>query len=534
MANTKANQTGNATASQPLPIQITSVPKPSSLLQRLIARAAGIDKINQQLSQMQSEFNGLQQNNAALQADNTALAARAMQMQNILAINFRNAGGFARFNNIQVTGLINDGYAASAAIYSIVSRIAQLAASVPMRVYEVKDSNALKQYKALKDMPRTLENTFRLFQLKQRALVEVPEDNPLQNLIDYPNPMDSKQLFYQTLIAYRLVTGNAFWSMPTLDFGVNAGLVNEMYIMPSQYMGIITTNGWPNPVLGYELIVSGLMLYKGNEVIHTRYPNLSYSIDGLQLYGMSPLYAGRKTAASNNNAETAADFMFINGGPRVIIARKDWDGSERSTEQIGQTKMADKREYSGITNVNKLKVMAGDIDVHSVGLSPVDLDIIASQNFTFDMLCNLFHISSIMFNNKGASTESNVKEMRRDSWTAAIIPEIQAIADGYNLKLVPLYSKKFKKKYFIDLDITGIPELQPDMATMTTWLAAAYWVTPNEKREYQDFARDPDPNMDKYYFPNNVVPLEDVSIPVEEMEQQQGIQDDNLDNSQNA
>jgi HK97 family phage portal protein len=498
-----------------LTVSTTGIPTQPNLLQRLIARAAGIDKINAQLRSMQSEFNGMQQNNQALQADNTSLAARAMALQNQLAINFRNQGGFARFNNIQVTGLINDAYAASAAIYSIVSRIAQLAASIPMKVYEVKDAAALKQYKALKDMPRTPENTFKTFQLKQRAFAEVDEDNPLQRLIDYPNSQDSKQVFYQTLIAYRLVTGNAFWSVPTLDFGPNAGLVSEMFIMPSQYTGIITTNGWPNPVLGYELIVSGLMLYKGTEVIHTRYPNLVWSIDGLQLYGMSPLFAGRKTVASNNNGELAADMMFVNGGPRGIIVRKDWDGTEESTQQAGQRKQANKNEFSGPTNVNKIREMAGDVDYLQVGLSAVDLDIIASQGFTFDMLCNLFHISSIMFNNKSASTESNVKEMRRDSWTAAIIPEIQAIADGFNLRLTGPYGKKLKKKFYVDLDISGIPELQPDMATMTTWLAAAYWITPNEKREYQDFARDPNPDMDKYYFPSNVIALDDMSIPVD-------------------
>jgi len=490
-------------------------PKQPNLLQRLLARASGIDRINEQLSAIQSEFNGLQQNNIALQNDNTSLAARLMNTQNQLAINFRNQGGFARFNNIQTTSIINDVYAASAAVYSIVSRIAQMAASVPMKVYEVKDEAKQKQFEALSKMPSSVENNVRKFLLKKQALTEVSGDNPLQLLIDNPNRQDPKELFYQTLISYMMVTGNAFWAMPTLDLGPNAGLVSEMFIMPSQYTGIITTNGWPNPVLGYELIVSGAMLYKGSEVLHTRYPNLSYSIDGLQLYGMSPLFAGRKTVASNNNAETAADMMFVNGGPRVIVARKDWDGSERSTEQIGQQKQADKKEYSGVTNINKLKVMAGDIDVHQVGLSPVDLDIIASQGFTFDMLCNLYKISSTMFNNKSASTESNVSEMRRDSWTAGAIPLIKAIADVYNMKLVPLYNKKYKKKFFIDLDISGIPELQEDMQKTAAWLSLCPFLTPNEKREYLDFARDPNPDMDKYYFPNNVVPLEDISVPID-------------------
>ncbi len=467
----------------------------------------------------------------AMQAENRALGTQFANIQTQLAIDFRNQAGFARFNNIQVQGLITNGYQASAAVYAIVSRIAQLAASIPMKVYEVKDSAALKHYKALKGMERTPENMYRAFQLKQRALVETPDDNPLQYLIDNPNRQDPKQLFYATVIAYRLVTGNGFISVPTLELGTNAGLVSEMFIMPSQYMGIITRNGWPNPVLGYELIVSGVELYRGDEVIHTRYPNLSYTIDGLQLYGLSPLFAARKTLATNVNGELYADMMYVNGGPKVIVAREDWDGTERSTEQQGATKQADKREYSGPMNANKMKVMAGKVNVHQVGLSPVDMDVIASLGWTFNMLCNVYKISSVMFNDPSHNAESNVKEMRRDAWTAAIIPEMQAIVDGFNHKLVPLFSKKDKKKYFIDLDVTGIPELQPDMKTMTDWLAAAYWITPNEKREYQDFARSEDPLMDVFYFPTTVVPLEDVSIPVEGMEASQGISNEPEENN---
>jgi HK97 family phage portal protein len=493
------------------------IPIMANYFQRLLQRAAGMTNIAQQLQNMQSTAQGLAAQNAYLNE----------QVQ--LSINFRNQGGFARFNNIQTQGLITNGYNMSSAVYSIVSDIAQSAASIPRKVYEVKDVKAMKMYKALKALPRSPENDYRLFHLKERALTEVDSSNRLQALIDRPNPIDSASLFYRTVVGYQLITGNSFMAAPLLDVGPNAGTPDALFIMPSQYTGIICTNTWPNMPLGYELIVNGVQLFQSNDVIHLRYPNYNYDITGLQLYGLSPLYAGRKTLATNVNGETYSDMMYVNGGPKVIIAREDMSSADMDTIQQGRAKQADKREYSGPMNANKYKVMAGKIDVHQLELSPVDMNVIASQGWTFAQICNLFHVSDIMYNNHDASTESNVKEMRRDYWTRGVIPCAQEVIDGFINKLVPLYNKKEGKKYWIELDTSGIPELQPDVVSQVSWLKDAWWVTGDEKRRYQDFDDSGDPLMKKYYIPNNLVPLEDVGVELQPLASDPSTQ--NLDNT---
>jgi phage portal protein BeeE len=81
--------------------------------------------------------------------------------------------------------------------------------------------------------------------------------------------------------------------------------------------------------------------------------------------------------------------------------------------------------------------MAGDINVIPLGLSPVELALIEGEKWTFDMLCNVYKYSSVMFNNHDGNTESNVQEMRKDSYTRAVLPERIAQRDAFNRKIVP-------------------------------------------------------------------------------------------------
>jgi hypothetical protein len=54
--------------------------------------------------------------------------------------------------------------------------------------------------------------------------------------------------------------------------------------------------------------------------------------------------------------------------------------------------------------------------------------------------------------------------------------------------------------------------MQEDMEKLTAWLDKSWWLTPNEKREAQNYDQSGDPLMDSIYAPANIVPIEDLSI----------------------
>ena len=478
----------------------------ATLWERLTGRA--------QVRQIADQLSVIQANQDAV-VQNLAFQNNILQQQ-VLMQNIRSQGGFLRADFNNQINYIRDGYQLSSAVYSIVSDIAMKAANIPLKAYEVKDDQELKKYKSLIKAQRTPENLYKLHKLRTKALVEVEEDNPLQRLIDTPNTEVDAGVFWQMVTGFRVLTGNSYLYTPTLDMGSDKGKVTELHIMPAPYVLLYVSNTFPQRVLGYELIIDGVKLLDTKEVAHLRYPNYDYTVDGQQLYGTSPLKAAAKTLKRSNYSETAALSLLENGGPSVIIANKSIASDDLGTTQIGKAKEQFKREYSGPGNKGKYKMMAGDISAIPLGMSAVDMDLIAGEQWTFDMLCNIFHVSSVMFNNHDGNTESNVKEMRRDSYTRAIIPERQAHVDMLNRRIVPGYNTK-GKKYIVDMDISGIPELQPDMVAMTGWLNTSYWVTPNEKREMQDFGKSMDPAMDQIWMANNLTTMDNAGISVDDI-----------------
>lgn len=456
---------------------------------------------------MQSSFNNLASYNLALQ-------------QQILQSTFRASNGFLQADINNEISYITNGYQLSAAVYSIVSFIASKAAAIPMKCYEVKDDKALKAYRNIDIKDRSPQNMYKTMQLRKKALVEVQEDNPIQAIIDRPNRTDDTTLFYEMASGFRLLTGNSYWYAPVLDKGADAGKVTELFTMPSPFTLLYITNTFPAEVIGYELIIAGVKLLETKDVLHSRYPNYYWGVNGQQLYGMSPLKAGARTLKRANDSETAGIAQLENGGPAVIIANKSVSADDYGVEQLGKSKQQFQREYAGVVNKGKAKLMAGDISVQSLGITPVEMDLIAGEQWNFAMLCNLYHVSDTLFNNHSASTESNVKEMRKDSYTSAIIPERQAHADMFNNRIVPAYNKG-GKKYFVDLDLSGIQELQPDMTSLASWLSTSWWVTPNEKREMQDFGKLPDPNMDAVWMPSGLMKIEDMGIEVDPLDEEE-------------
>ncbi len=459
--------------------------------------AAQVNQIASQVEEMRSTTANLQQQNNILNS--------------LLSIQFRQQGGFTRFDTVNQINFIRNGYNINADIYAVISDIAQKGASIPLVCYEVIDDVALKNYNAARKQRATDENLILIKQLKTKALRQVEYDNPIQKLIDNPNPDDNPTNFYETSIGFTAITGNNYWYAPTADMGNDIGKIVQLRIMPSQFTGLIITNTFPARVIGYELIVDGVRLMQSAEVIHMRFPNYDYSVDGQQLYGLSPLKAGFNLLSLGNAIETTQISSFNNGGPAVLITNKSVSPDERAVEQMGRIKKSWNDEYSGPTNKNKYKLMAGDVNAIPLGLSPVDMDVIAADERVMDKICNLYHISSIMFNNHSASTESNVKEMIRDSWTRGILPLRKMHCDSFNRSIVPAYNVK-GQRYFVDMDLSGIADLQPDKAIQATWLSTSWWIPPNEKRKIQDIDEIQDDNMNKIYIPSNLVPLDDVNI----------------------
>ena len=187
---------------------------------------------------------------------------------------------------------------------------------------------------------------------------------------------------------------------------------------------------------------------------------------------------------------------------------KSLRGDEIEAGALGKMKSDFYSEAAGTANARKLLFMAGQLGYTQIGLSPVDMNLLESSKLTFKKLCNLYGISDRLFNNDATGSEISVDIAYKDLFTNAALPEVYALVDAFNSFLVPKFNGK--DKYYIDCDITGIPELQDDMKDMATVMSQLPVMNPAiiAKAFNWDYDAD-DPNMDQFFIKQGYQTIQD-------------------------
>lgn len=397
---------------------------------------------------------------------------------------------------------VRDAYAYNPDVFSVVTTIARAAAAVPWVVHEVKDKKAYAKYMRLPSEAKR-HQLARVLSAKEVALEEV-ENHPLADLLARPNPYQGRAEFFEALIGYKLITGNSYVHGVRISNGPNAGKFGELWVMPAQLVEIIASGSVEHVIGAYRLnwfAATGSYDIPAEDVLHVKYFNPQYDYPGQNLYGMSPLQAARRVVTRSNEAYTANAQLLKNMSPPGILSLDDPD-VEFTPEQASQLE-AQWAQKVGSQRAGKVMVTAAKMQWTALGLSPVDLNIIESQKMDLRDICNVYGVSSELFNDPDNKTNANKAESRKALYYERVIPEIDSIRDELNRWLVAPYNRD-GKIYHIDYDITSIPALQEDMEKLANNLDRSWWLTGNEKRVAQGY--DTRPEMEGFFLPTAVTP----------------------------
>lgn len=395
-------------------------------------------------------------------------------------------------------------YCTSDDLYSIVKLLSTTEALIPLWCYEVKEDKELKKLKQLsyKAEPR-LHKAYSL-----KALEDLPETDRVQALLENPNERMSKFEFFEFIYSSLNLQGEAFIVKQRPEMGVNAGKTVQMFPLYPQFIVMKVSNEYPREVLAYDYVVEGITLMENlpvEDVIHIKYFNPNFSINGSELRGLSPVKVLTKRNTRMDAEMSISVGQLQNGGVPTIVWDKTHYG-EAAPEVMGQRKS---NFYNYLNNSQGAPYFSpGEMGSIPTGLKLADMEVAALDKIDFKKLCNAYSVSDILFNNDSASTESNVKEMTKRLYTNAALPNVFRVRDALIKGLLPDFTDK---KRFIQADISEIPELQEDSKDMAQWLNTAWWITPNEKREMQKFDKLEDPVFDSPLIPVGVQTLEDLA-----------------------
>jgi HK97 family phage portal protein len=393
------------------------------------------------------------------------------------------------FVHIDTEKAIDEGYNGNTAVYSILNKDAQKFASIPTYLYKRNDDN------------------------------ETKIENELSALLQKPNDYQGQDSFRATLRTYYKLTGETFiW----LNRGVLADEMEpearkkmpvlEMYVLPSDQVLLV-----PDPLnvwgcLGYKLIVGGQRMdIPKEDIIHWKNVSLRFDAQTREhLRGFSPLSAGYKTLQSDNSATDAEVRNYQNDGAKGLLYNETLDSLNAGQKQ--SVKNVIDRKINSNDVKGAVATMPGKWGYIDLGKSNTDLGLIEGQSNNMKKLCFLFDVPYELFDSE--TTFANKEQAQKGWLTNSIIPACKQWDDECNRMLLSAFD--LEKVAEIRSDFDDLPEMRDDVAKLVTSLQAAWWITPNEKREWMGF--EPYGNeFDEPFIPGGTQPLSMAGVSMDQV-----------------
>lgn len=393
---------------------------------------------------------------------------------------------------------ITDAYMQSDIVYSIVSKKAQAGARAPFGVYKMKSNKAVKVYKEYQQQKNI--NLNKLMELKNEAIE--PISHPLNEKYANPNPDMSASELTEILLTYLNLTGN------TYEYAMRQNgtkYIVGMYAMPAHLMEIKGNGRFPMGVSGYQLNMGVIQSFDRSEIVHTKYANPNWTIDGQELYGLSPIATGWNLIKGDNEGWDALQQMKENRGPRVLAgvesdAIKDYAQAKPVMDAL-------KLEFNERVKENRdsFSAIFGKLSVHKVGISAEDMEILATSQLTFDRICNLFKVPVEWFNSDKQSKYNNLEQFNKQAIINGVLPDLMRLRDSRNRWA--RQNQFIKDSEIIDYDPQVFTELEVDRETLWKWLKDCYLYTGDEKRVMLGDSATMEPEMQEKYISKNLITL---------------------------
>lgn len=370
-------------------------------------------------------------------------------------------------------------------VYSVVSRLATCSAQIPLVAYN------------------DLTNE------------ELPPNDPM-NVYLKTLTFEEKEIMY----TWSYLTGEVFMLKDRVQFGPQKSKLKTPFLHPS-FMTIIMDTTFPNPIIGYRYQdTQTTFTLDASEVIYSKYFNPTTRYDERRR-GLSPIKAlAQRLTRLQANMGASVSQMQNGGVPSIVYdktpgidADRGSGGSALNSEVsvMGQHKDNFARFLRNPENKGAPYFSAGEMGIIQLGLSLVELDALTQAGVDFDKICNAYSISSLLFNSKERGTFNNTGEMRRDMYTNAIIPNVIRQCNAITQGTIDV----FGDGKCIRPNISNIPELQENMKEKAMGWAALPFIVPDEMRISMGMDELNDENSKKLYAKQGYVPIEDLNIDVQ-------------------
>jgi HK97 family phage portal protein len=320
------------------------------------------------------------------------------------------------------------------------------------------------------------------------------DNSPLLDLIEKPNPLQTREKFLEAVIGFYKISGNSYIERTMMR---NTPL--ELYALRTDRMTIKgSETGLPSKYtykVGQQTAVWPVDKNGVSDILHFKTFN---PLD--DYYGMSPIEAGAFGVDQHNETMTHIQALLQNGAsPSGALYVEDGE-SELSEDQFNRLKAEIEEKYSGSKNAGRPLLLEGGLRWQEMGLSPHDMEIIATKYSAARDIALALGVPPMLLNIPGDNTYSNYKEARLAFYEGEVIPLADQTIKSLNAWLSPFFNGD-KLKF----DYDQIPAIIEKRYEHWKMLNEADDLTINEKRKARGY--DDIDGGDQVYIPSNSIPL---------------------------
>jgi HK97 family phage portal protein len=454
-------------------------------------------------------------------AATSQLEALMPGLQQQITANLYNQNVFGWIGNNQVivdfedkVKFVDEGFKKNADVYTCIDIISKKISECAYCLYEVKEGVTKKDLKVYENMSLAEGPTakMRTLQLKEQMFNQL-ESNPILDLLAKPNPQQTYEEWMTDLAGFFLCTGDGYiFGNGKDEMMTEKQIWSQLYSLPSQFIEIIS-GGMFEPIKGYQMrsVYMTEVPIPANQVVHFKSFNPDFTLTGAQLYGQSPIKAIYRNVLKENEGDAELLKQIRNGGAYGFIS-PDGAGASLTKDQMNVLKEKFVEAKRGETLMDRIFPSSGPLKWTQIGMPSTDLQLIESLNIDTRKIYAAFHVPIQFSGSEAASTDNNMGWASKQLIYNATAPLSRKIRDAINKFVCEPYAKAYGKKYYFDFDFSSYPEMQEDMAKLTTWLASSFWITPDEKRIAQGYDKISTPEMGNIYVPANLVPIEELSL----------------------
>jgi len=405
------------------------------------------------------------------------------------------------FYDYNAADYIQKGYTSNSDVYSIVNKITDKAAVATPYIYI--DNGAVKAKKEIKTKFDAAKHRIYI----SKALTYADDNKDLAKLLKNPNEYQTWRELITLFRIFYHVQGEAFMYREAGD----DGCALSIHIAPAQYMTAIVDNdklvGWQMDFMnGTKKVFYG---ETAEDIMHFKMPNPTYT-DGKSIRGMSPLMAGLKYLQLNDSGVTAWIRSIENEGAKGIVSPNHPNPDMWLTpDQVKMTQDSIENKIHGTTNRNKIAVSGMPLQYTNIGLSPDALNIVKGLEHSSAKLCDLWGVPPVLFDPN--PTYENQKSANDRFVREVILPYLSAEEDKLNSWLVEPFSKRDKKRYVLDYDLSSYEELRIASTDVEALLKTH---TINEVRIMQGSDELQEDYANQVFIAQGLVPLSDYTVDI--------------------